>query len=147
MPGPLRDEAGRGLTQTGGRTTAGSPRIGGTITRTASASESYCLARSLVITLESEWLISKVRSGASGQARPKKSPAELAFFRVRSSDLEQFLKLSAIEAPITPDFEGRQFATPDELVDGGPIYSQKGGHLCDCQHFVHGHFGSVAESG
>jgi hypothetical protein len=88
--------------------------------------------------------VAQFRSGAS--ARPKKSPKELAF-TIRSADFEQFLDLSAIEAPITSDFEGRQFATPDELVNGGPIYSQKGGHFGDCQHFVHEHFGSVAESG
>lgn len=86
----------------------------------------------------------------SGQAllgKPSREEPRRLSFGIRSADFEQFLDLTAIEAPITSDFEGRQFPTPDELVNGGPIYSQKGGHLCDCQHFVHAHFGTVAESG
>ena len=90
-------------------------------------------------------ITAEVGPGASGQTS-RKELEELAF-SIRSADFEQFLDLNAIEAPIASDFEGRQFATPDKFVDGGPIYSQKRGHLGDCQHFVHGHFGTVAESG
>ena len=91
-------------------------------------------------------VVAEVRLWCVWPGPAEKSPAELAF-RIRSVDFEQFFDLSAIEAPITPDFEGRQFATPDELVNGGSIYSQKRGHLGDCQHFVHRHIGYVAESG
>ena len=87
------------------------------------------------------------RQAACFCVNPAEKSLEELPFSIRSADFEQFLDLTAIEAPITSDFESRQFATPDELVNGGPIYSQEGGHLCNCQHFVHAHFGTVAESG
>ena len=62
-------------------------------------------------------------------------------------ELEQILNLHAVEAPITADFEGRQFAAPDQLVNGGPINPKKGRHLPDSQHLVHRHYGTLAESG
>ena len=89
-------------------------------------------------------MIVEVGPRAFGQA--SRTLEELAF-SIRGADLEQFLDLSAIEAPITPNFEGWQFAALDELVDGRPIDSQESGHLGDCQHFVHGYPGTVAESG
>lgn len=141
-------EGHAGLSRTGGRTTAevgrkDQPNRGNDRGRNVKENQANAYVP-LTITLKSEC---EVESGGCFRANPAEKSLEELPFSIRRVDFEQFLDLSAVEAPITSDFEGRQFATPDELVDGGAIHSQKGGHLCDCKHFVHRHLGIVAESG